>query len=84
MTAAVSRWFADGRASAGWNFSKAGFAQGELCENNGSMFPFATLGRSGSRTTIRVCRWLSAIQRMAIVLRLFRRPRSNSSKIDLC
>ncbi|MBR0694355.1 hypothetical protein JQ553_14160 [Bradyrhizobium lablabi] len=25
----------------GWNFRKAGFAEGELCENNGSMFPFA-------------------------------------------
>jgi len=24
----------------GWNFRKAGFAEGELCENNGSMFPF--------------------------------------------
>jgi hypothetical protein len=26
----------------GWNLRKAGFAEGELCENNGSMFPFAT------------------------------------------
>jgi len=25
----------------GWNLRKAGYAQGELCENNGSMFPFA-------------------------------------------
>jgi hypothetical protein len=25
----------------GWNLRKAGFAEGELCENNGSMFPFA-------------------------------------------
>jgi hypothetical protein len=25
----------------GWNLRKAGFAQGELCENNGSMLPFA-------------------------------------------
>jgi hypothetical protein len=25
----------------GWNFRKAGFAEGELCENNGSMLPFA-------------------------------------------
>jgi len=25
----------------GWNFRKAGFAEGELCDNNGSMFPFA-------------------------------------------
>ena len=25
----------------GWNFRKAGFAEGELCENYGSMFPFA-------------------------------------------
>jgi Alpha/beta hydrolase domain len=25
----------------GWNLRKAGYAEGELCENNGSMFPFA-------------------------------------------
>ena len=25
----------------GWNFRKSGFAEGELCDNNGSMFPFA-------------------------------------------
>jgi hypothetical protein len=25
----------------GWNFRKTGFAEGELCENYGSMFPFA-------------------------------------------
>jgi len=25
----------------GWNFRKAGFSEGELCENNGSMLPFA-------------------------------------------
>jgi hypothetical protein len=25
----------------GWNFRKAGFAEGELCDNYGSMFPFA-------------------------------------------
>jgi hypothetical protein len=25
----------------GWNFRKTGFAEGELCDNNGSMFPFA-------------------------------------------
>jgi hypothetical protein len=25
----------------GWNLRKAGFAEGELCENNGSMLPFA-------------------------------------------
>ena len=26
----------------GWNLRKAGFAEGELCDNNGSMIPFAT------------------------------------------
>jgi hypothetical protein len=25
----------------GWNLRKAGFSEGELCENNGSMIPFA-------------------------------------------
>ena len=25
----------------GWNLRKAGFAEGELCDNNGSMIPFA-------------------------------------------
>ena len=25
----------------GWNFRKSGFAEGELCDNNGSIFPFA-------------------------------------------
>jgi len=25
----------------GWNLRKAGFGEGELCDNNGSMFPFA-------------------------------------------
>jgi hypothetical protein len=28
-------------AYTGWNLRKAGFAEGELCENNGSMLPFA-------------------------------------------
>jgi hypothetical protein len=26
----------------GWNLRKAGFSEGELCDNNGSMIPFAT------------------------------------------
>jgi hypothetical protein len=26
----------------GWNLRKAGFSEGELCDNNGSMMPFAT------------------------------------------
>jgi hypothetical protein len=25
----------------GWNLRKAGFSEGELCDNNGSMIPFA-------------------------------------------
>ncbi len=35
------RWRAPAATHTGWNVRKAGFAEGELCENNGSFVPFA-------------------------------------------
>jgi hypothetical protein len=34
----------------GWNLRKAGFGPGELCDNNGSMIPFAATGEEREKT----------------------------------
>ena len=68
----------------GWNLRKAGFGEGELCDNNGAMMPFAARARSGSRPTIRGCRWRSAIRTRATAPPRSQRPRSNWCRTGCC
>ena len=67
----------------GWNYRKAGFAEGALCDNFGAMFPFAKTREERQEPTIRACRWPSAIRTTAIAPP-HRRPRNTSCRIGCC